>query len=217
MSVAAKAIDEAMIIQGARLKSIVPSERWLDGKKALVAGIGAIGLMAAFALSLRGAKVIGVDIVDEQTLRPRLLKEIGGTYVDGRKVRTTDLDDTVGESNFVFEATGIANLQIDLIDALAVNGIYVATGIPEGTRPVNVMAGDVMKQFVLKNQILLGSVNASYEHYIMAAKDLEASMERWPGVIERVITNRVSYQNFLHAFHEDSGDDIKEVIGWSEP
>ena len=215
MSVAAKAIDEAMIIQGARLKTIVPSERWLDGKRALIAGIGPIGLMAAFALSLRGAKVIGVDIVDEQTLRPRLFKEIGGTYVDGRKVQTTDLDEVVGESDFVFEATGIAKLQIDLIDALAVNGIYVARGIPEGRRPMNIMAGNIMKQLVLKNQIMLGSVNASYEHYIQAVKDLEASMERWPGVIEQVITNKVSHKDFLHAFHDDSGDDIKEVIEWS--
>lgn len=45
MSVAAKAIDEALIIQGARLKNIDPGERWLEGKKALVAGIGPIGLM----------------------------------------------------------------------------------------------------------------------------------------------------------------------------
>ncbi|HEU4634506.1 MAG TPA: alcohol dehydrogenase catalytic domain-containing protein, partial [Flavisolibacter sp.] len=94
MSVAAKAIDEALIVQGARLKDIGPAEHWLEGKKALVAGIGAIGLMAAFALQLRGAHVIGMDVVDEDSLRPQLLKQIGGTYVDGRKVQTLDLDET---------------------------------------------------------------------------------------------------------------------------
>ena len=56
MSVAAKAIDEALLIQGARLRNFERSDNWLAGKRALVAGIGAIGLMAAFALRLRGAR-----------------------------------------------------------------------------------------------------------------------------------------------------------------
>src|SRR5690606_30084977 len=47
MSVAAKAIDEAMIIQKARFSSIEDTQVWLKGKRALVAGIGAIGLLGA--------------------------------------------------------------------------------------------------------------------------------------------------------------------------
>src|SRR5688500_4893145 len=81
MSVASKAIEEALTIQQARLKAFGPAENWLQGKKALIAGVGAIGLMAAFALRLRGAEVVGMDIVDENSLRPQILKEIGGRYV----------------------------------------------------------------------------------------------------------------------------------------
>jgi glucose 1-dehydrogenase len=215
MSVASKAIDEAMIIQGARLKNIVPGERWLEGKKALIAGIGAIGLMAAFALRLRGAEVIGMDVVDEETLRPQILKQIGGTYVDGRKVKTTDLDAVCGESNFIFEATGIAKLQIELIDALAINGIYVVTGIPAGERPVTVMAGRVMQQMVLKNQIVLGSVNASPAHYKMAVDDLVASLERWPDVIKNVITEKIPFTDFNEALHQHNANEIKVVVDWT--
>jgi threonine dehydrogenase-like Zn-dependent dehydrogenase len=215
MSVAAKAIDEAMIIQGARLNAFTPNINWLDGKKAIIAGLGPIGLMAAIALRLRGAKVIGMDIVDEDTLRPRLLKQIGGVYVDGRKVPTTELDDVCGEADFVFEATGIAKLQIELLDSLAVNGIYVATGIPAGHRPMTILAGDIMQQLVLKNQILLGSVNASINHYNMAVQDLQLISERWPGVIEQVITERVPYDQFEQALEEHSVDEIKVVVDWS--
>lgn len=215
MSVASKAIDEAMIIQGARLKNIVPGERWLEGKKALIAGIGAIGLMAAFALRLRGAEVLGMDVVDEETLRPQILKQIGGTYVDGRKVKTTDLDAACGESNFIFEATGIAKLQMELLDALAINGIYVVTGIPAGERPVTVMAGRVMQQMVLKNQIVLGSVNASPAHYKMAVDDLVASLERWPDVIKNVITEKIPFTNFHEALHQHNANEIKVVVDWT--
>ena len=214
MSVAAKAIDEALIIQGARLKDIGPAEHWLEGKKALVAGIGAIGLMAAFALQLRGAHVIGMDVVDEDSLRPQLLKQIGGTYVDGRKVQTLDLDETCGECDFVFEATGIAKLQIELIDALGMNGIYVITGIPGGERPLSIMAGNILQQLVLKNQILLGSVNASPAHYQMAVKDLEASLARWPGAITAVITERIPVSEFDKALHQHGANEIKVVVDW---
>ncbi|MGZ5287560.1 MAG: zinc-binding dehydrogenase, partial [Flavisolibacter sp.] len=214
MSVAAKAIDEALTIQGARLKNIIPSVNWLEGKKAIIAGIGAIGLMAAFALRLKGADVIGLDIVDEDSLRPRILKEIGGTYVDGRAVETTNLDEVCGEADFIFEATGIAKLQIQLIDALAVNGIYVATGIPHGHRPVTVMAGDLMKQLVLKNQILLGSVNASLEHYNMAVTSLEACKLRWPEAIGQIITEKIPYTDFASALHQHDPDEIKVVVDW---
>ncbi len=216
MSVAAKAIDEAVIIQNARLGSFSPGTNWLDGKKAIIAGLGPIGLLAAFALRLRGVTVFGIDVVDEDNLRCQLLREIGGIYIDGRKVKTTDIDDAYGEADFVFEATGIAQLQIELLDTLGVNGIYVATGIPAGERPLLIPASDVMRQMVLKNQLLLGSVNASIHHYKMAVSDLQASLERWPGTLEKLITKVVPVTDFDTVLHEHTPDQIKSVIQWGE-
>jgi glucose 1-dehydrogenase len=215
MSVAAKAIDEAMIIQAARLRGFEQNENWLKGKKALIAGIGPIGLMAAFALKLRGAEVFGLDIVDENSLRPHILKAIGGIYIDGREVKVTNFDEAYGEADFVFEATGIAKLQIELIDTLAINGIYVATGIPAGERPMNILAGNIMQQLVLKNQIILGSVNASFDHYRMAVEDLSASMARWPDAIRGVITEKIPFTYFMKALHPHSIEEIKVVVDWT--
>lgn len=214
MSVASKAIDEASKIQEARLGILVSASNWLEGKRALVAGIGPIGLMAAFALRLRGAEVMGMDIVDEDSLRVSILKQIGGRYIDGREIKTEDIDEICGESDFVFEATGIARLQIQLIDTLAVNGIYVATGIPAGKRPMSIMAGNIMQQLVLKNQIILGSVNASVQHYNMAVDDLRASMERWPDAIQSVITEKAPVTNFRKVLQSHSADEIKVVVNW---
>jgi threonine dehydrogenase-like Zn-dependent dehydrogenase len=216
MSVAAKAIDEAVKIQAARLRDIIPAEGWLEGKKALVAGIGAIGLMAAFALRLRGATVIGMDIVGEESLRPSLLKQIGGQYIDGRVVKATDIDEVVGECDFIFEAAGIASLQFELIDALATNGIYVATGIPAGDRPVNIAAAALLRQMVLKNQILLGSVNAGTDHYRMAVDILTASLERWPEVLGAIVTSKVPYAGIETALSGHSDDEIKVVVDWAQ-
>ena len=213
MSIAAKAIDEAVIIQKARLKDFEDTSSWMKGKKALVGGIGAVGLLAAFALRLRGAEVYGLDIVDEDTLRPQILKEIGGKYIDGRKVRTVDLDDEIGEVDFIFEAAGFASLQIELIDALGINGIYVSTGIPAGDRPITLNGAELMRQLVLKNQIILGSVNASPEHFKMAVADLEGAKKQFPGSIEKLITEKIPASQFKTALIA-SAEEIKVVVEW---
>ena len=213
MSVAAKAIDEAMIIQKARVKDFDGTDSWLKGKKALVGGVGAVGLLAAFALRLRGAEVYGLDIVDEDTLRPQILKKIGGHYIDGRKVKTINFDEEIGEMDFIFEAAGFAALQIELIDALAINGIYVSTGIPGGKRPIQIDGADLMRQLVLKNQVVLGSVNASPEHFKIAVSDLVGAKEKWPNEITRLVTERVLYSEFEKAL-KASPDEIKVVVEW---
>lgn len=213
MSVAAKAIEEALVVQKARFKDFENTDLWLNGKKALVAGIGAIGLLAAFALRLRGAEVYGLDIVHEDSLRPQILKQIDGKYIDGRKVKATDLDEQIGDFDFIFEATGFAELQIELIDALAINGIYVATGIAAGDRPITIDAADLMRQLVLKNQMVLGSVNASPEHFAIAVADLEGAMDKWPKAMLQLITERVPYTDFKKALRH-SVDEIKVVVEW---
>ncbi len=213
MSVAQKAIDEALLIQSARLPEVKYDE-WMKGRRALVAGVGAIGLLAAFALRLRGAEVVGLDIVDGNSKRPRILKEIGGTYLDSRRIKTTDIDDKYGEFDFIFEATGVAALSFDLIDVLGRNGIYVMTGIPGGERPVCFSGAEIMKQIVLKNQVVLGSVNASTRHFAMAIDDLEKARNKYGKLINEVITRKVPNTAFMDALHHQSDDDIKTVIEW---
>lgn len=217
MSVAAKAIDEAVLVQAARLKDFDDAAHWLHGKKALVAGIGPIGLMAAFALRSRGAEVIGLDVVDETSLRPAVLREIGGQYINGNEVNIMDIDEHAGQIDFAFEAAGIAKLQFQLIDALGINAIYVATGIPSDKRELTINGGELMQQLVLKNQLVLGSVNASVVHYRQAVSYLEKSMELWPGAIKKVITHRYSYNDLDQALHHHGTNEIKVVIDWGVP
>lgn len=144
-----------------------------------------------------------------------MLEQIGGKYVNGNDVQVTDLDDFLGEMDFVFEAVGFAELQIELIDAVGINGIYVATGIASGNRPVTLNGADLMRQLVLKNQVILGSVNASPDHYKMAVEDIKGCKEKWPEAISRIITERVPFTNFEHALHHHSVDEIKVVVDWA--
>ena len=216
-SVAEKAIHEALLLQAARLPWSGDPDKWLEGKQVLVAGLGPIGLLAAVALRLRGAKVLGLDVVDADSLRPSLLAQLGGKYVDGRETKPPALDDSYGQIDMIFEATGIAHVEFDLLGALGINGVYVLTGIPGGDRPLEIDGAGLMRALVLRNQVMVGSVNASRQHFQMAVDDLGKAYKTWGKTIEQIITNVVPYTDFDDVLTKHPDNEIKAAIEWSKP
>ncbi len=214
LSVAEKAIDEAVRIQQARLADSAAAPDWLSRRACLVAGLGPIGLLAALALRLRGADVYGLDVVDPDSARPLWLEGIGGRYVDGRQIQPDQLDEHLGAFDLIFEAAGIPALSFNLLDALAPNGIYVLTGIPGGDRPVQIPGAELIRQLVLDNQIMVGSVNAARGHFQMAVNDLYQANLLWSGHLSGLITHRYPYSEFAAAFSEHPAEEIKAVIEW---
>jgi threonine dehydrogenase-like Zn-dependent dehydrogenase len=215
LSVAEKAIDEAVRIQVARLPDAPARPDWLHGRLCLVAGLGPIGLLAALALRLRGATVFGLDIVDEDSARPQWLEKIGGKYLDGRKVKPDQVDNLIAPMDLIFESTGVASLEFNLLDALAPNGLYVLTGIPGGDRPLEIPGSQLIRQLVLGNQLLVGSVNAARDHYQMAVDDLAAASLQWGDLVEELITHRYPYADFMSALGQHPEGEIKVVVEWA--
>ncbi len=214
LSVAEKAIDEAVRIQVARLPEAPASLDWLYGRKCLVAGLGPIGLLASIILRLRGAVVFGLDIVDAGTARPKWLEHIGGSYIDGRQVPPEKVDEAIGLVELIFESTGVAALEFNLLDALAPNGVYVLTGIPGGERPLEIPGAELIRQLVLDNQAMVGSVNAARDHFQMAVDDLAHASLVWGDHVAQLITHRHPYSDFDTALHQHTPDEIKAVIEW---
>lgn len=214
-SVVEKAIDEMTRIQKARLPDWNNAIN-LTGKRALVAGLGPIGLLAAIILTLRNAEVIGYDIVDPKSYRPMLLNKIGGTYINGKTMTPVQIPEHFGRIDLVVEAAGVAQLDYNLLEALGTNGAYVLTGVPEEKKPFEIPGGELMKQLVLKNQVLIGSVNAAKSHWEMAIHDLEQAFSRWGDSIEQLITKRVPYEKFKEALNKHETDDVKNVVSWGE-
>lgn len=214
LSVAEKAIDEAVRLQFARLPDALATPDWLQGRHCLVAGLGPIGLLAALALRLRGAKVFGLDIVDPASARAQWLANIGGQYVDARQVPANRVNEALGPMELIVEATGIAALEFNLLDALALDGVYVLTGIPGGHRPIEIAGSELISRLVLGNRVMVGSVNASRDHYQMAVDDLMAAHLQWGAHLDRLITNRYPHTEFLAALGRQDENEIKVVLEW---
>lgn len=203
-SVVEKAIDRACRIQCAREPVDPDPFKWLKGKKALVAGIGPIGLLGAMVLRLRGADVVGLDLAAPDSLRPRLLEAMGGRYSKASMQEEFDI---------ILETAGVAQLEFELPKYMAPCGIYAVVGIPKSTT-LSIDGGRMITDLVLKNLVMFGSVNAAHEHFKQAIIDLAAAQKKWPGVIEQFITSKTSYQQFQQVIKRHNPNEIKAVIDW---
>ena len=215
LSVAEKALNEAMLVQAARMPDITPGRDWFKGRRCLVAGLGPIGLLGALALRMRGAEVFGLDVVDAGSARPRWLEQIGGQYLDGRSIATEVVERTLGDMDLIFEATGVPSLVFNLLDVLGQSGVYVLTGIPGGTRPIQIPGAELVRRLVLDNQVMIGSVNAAPAHWEMAVSDLAQACAQWGDHVAQLITHRHPADAFADALEHHGTDEIKTVLEWS--
>jgi threonine dehydrogenase-like Zn-dependent dehydrogenase len=213
-SVVEKAIDEILTIQKSRLPDWANALN-LSGKRALVAGMGPIGLLAAMVLLLKNAEVFGYDIVDSTSFRPQFLHKLGGTYIDGRTLAPSQIAEHFGRIDLIIEAAGVAKLDFNLVDALGPNGGFALTGVPGKNKTITVNGDELMQRIVLNNQVIVGSVNAGKKHWQMAVEDLERAGQRWGNLMEQLITKRFDATFFKNAFEHQGAEEIKNVITWN--
>lgn len=214
MSVVQKAIEETIFIQSKRQPWLKSPTDWLKGKTACVAGLGPIGMLASLTLLLKGAKVVGLDRAPETGLRAKLLSAMGGVYFNDKTFDPPSFKAKYPDVQLVVDAAGIAKFDFDLISVLGINGILVLTGVP-GEQPILPVDGPkLMRQLVLCNQVIVGSVNESIDHFVQGLKDLESASQKWPGVVEQFLTHKFPHADFMKAFEKHGSDEIKAVIDW---
>lgn len=141
----------------------------------------------------RGGEVYDLEVVASNTARPKWLGGIGGRYIAGRQVPADQPEKKIGCMDFILDASGIAALEFNLLDALALNGTYVLTGIKGGDRSLQIPGAELIRQLVLENQVMLGSVNAARGHFQIAADDLAQAHLHWGAQIAGLTTHRYSW------------------------
>src|SRR5918994_2137921 len=115
------------------------------------------------------------------------------------------------DADVVVEATGVAQVVVDVIRHNAPSGIVCLTGVPSEGPTLEINAANTATRFVLENRVVFGTVNANRRHYRAAA---EALARADPGWLERIITRRVPPEQWSDAL-ERRPDDVKTVIDFS--
>lgn len=181
----------------------IGARAWFDPKTVLVTGAGPIGLLAALLGTQRGLDVHVLDIVTDGP-KPRLVKDLGGTYHH-------DPVDAVAKRirpDVVIEATGVSQLVLAAMAETAAYGISCLTGVSSGGRKLGVDVGEVNREIVLQNDVVVGSVNANLRHYRQGAEALAKAELDW---LHRLVTRRVPLAKASEAFTPQQ-DDVKVVI-----
>ncbi len=206
-------VVEKAIFQGQRVLDRKEPTRGFpprDPPSALVAGTGAIGMLAAFVLRVRGYRVVAIDRHDDATPAARLLARIGAGHVDvaGGLERL----DPHGY-DLILEASGSTALDFGLTGALGPNGVLVLTGIPDAAAaPLSVAGGALWRDVVLGNRAIVGSVNANRTYFEAGLRDLAVFEERWPGAVAGLLTGRRPLADVAAVLAAPTGGTIKTVL-----
>ena len=186
---------------------------WRFVRRAMVAGAGPIGMLATFLLRLRGIETHVSDVVPADGYKAHLVSSIGARYWNAMETPAAEVAKQVGNIDLIVEATGIAPVAYELLKALGINGVLVFTGVPgERGGEFQMQGGHLMRQQVLWNQVVIGSVNANRSYFLQAVKDLSEISRRWPDALAGVITGHVPMESFETALTTQAKDEVKAVF-----
>ncbi len=180
---------------------------------AVVLGAGPVGLLGAMLLCSYGFKTFVYSKEPAGSLKAQLTQEIGATYVSGSTINLEQLAQLVGNVDLVYEATGASRLAFEMLKYLGTNGVFVFTGVPGRKAPIEVDTDLLMRDLVLKNQVVFGSVNAGKNAYEKAIEDLAVFQKRWPGAVKSLITGRFAPEKHKDLLLGDPGG-IKNIISF---
>jgi threonine dehydrogenase-like Zn-dependent dehydrogenase len=160
------------------------------GRNAVVLGAGPIGLLGAMKLLVEGFKVFTYSRSRKPNFKADIAGQIGAEYISNQDVSVEELAKHVGNIDLVYEAVGEGHLTFDVMRVLGINGVFILTGIPAEKPPIPVHADTIMRNITLKNQAIIGTVNASPEDFAAAIRDLGEFKRRWPAALNALITGR---------------------------
>jgi threonine dehydrogenase-like Zn-dependent dehydrogenase len=193
LTIAEKALSQISWMMQQRppwLDPQTPAQERGRGLSALVLGIGPVGLLGAMALVSAGFTTYVYSREVPPHPRIDLVAAIGATYVSTQAATFADLTEQVGNIDLVYEAVGHSHFALEALRVLGTNGIFVLTGVPGLQAFVAADPASLMRNMVLKNQVLLGTVNAGTDDFASALRNLDLFRRRWPEAVQMLIAGR---------------------------
>jgi threonine dehydrogenase-like Zn-dependent dehydrogenase len=206
LTIAAKALVGFSTIQ-----QRMPWDGGARRQRALVLGAGPVGLLGAMALVVEGFDTFIYARKPPDSLQGRLTSAIGATYLRLADHPVDALAEVIGDIDLVFEAAGVSQLAFASLCSLGPNGVFIFSGVPGPHAPTPVDTDGIMRNIVLKNQIVLGTVNAGRVSYEHSVELLTRFMKQFPEAVRQLITGRSPIDDYERLLlHRSAG--IKNVI-----
>lgn len=186
-----------------------------ENHRAVVLGAGPVGLLGAMALIVAGFDTWVYSRSPTPKDKAGVAEAVGARYISSETHSADELREEVGNIDLVYEAVGASKVGFDVLSVLGTNGVFVFTGVPGRKAPIEVDTDRLMRNLVLRNQVVLGSVNAGKGAFEAAIRHLDEFNRRWPDAIGRLLSHHPmeAYEELLTG---RSGG-IKQVIDIASP
>lgn len=188
LTIAEKGAEQARVVLS-RLPGDLVQDRTF--RHAVVLGAGPVGLLGAMKLIVEGYDVWVYSRGTADTINADVAAAIGARFVSSDHYTPAALAELVGEIDLVYEATGASKVSFDVLAELGDNGVFVFTGVPGRKAPIELDADRIMRNMVLKNQALIGTVNAGRDSFEDAVRDLQTCMSRFPDAVRALISAKI--------------------------
>ena len=143
--------------------------------RALITGMGPVGIMMAFLLSQYGYKLTVFCRRESDDIRSKILEPIDLDYINTARVPTQRLEKAGYSFGQLFETTGDPEYMLSVMPFMSPNAVMAVMGAPEDGHEENTLEVDVSRVFsrlVLGNQVIFGSIKAGRDAFEWAVKDL---------------------------------------------
>ncbi|MFQ5881483.1 MAG: glucose 1-dehydrogenase [Candidatus Methylomirabilales bacterium] len=179
--------------------------------RAVVLGAGPVGLLGAMALVAAGFETYVYSRSPAPNPKASLAESIGAIYVSAETDSVEHLAERVQNIDLIYEAVGASRISFEVMKILGTNGVFVFTGVPGRKASIEVDTDLMMRNLVLKNQVVFGTVNAGCDAFEAAIRDLGIFMKRWPDAVRSLITGRYPIKAYRDLLLGRPGG-IKNVI-----
>jgi glucose 1-dehydrogenase len=190
---------------------VAPGKAAAHCHRAVVLGAGPVGLLGAMALVNQDFNTYVYSREPAPNPKSQLLESIGANYISSENIAPEMLPEQIGNIDLVYEAAGASSLAFEMIKHLGTNGIFIFTGVPGRKGPIVVDTDLMMRNLVLKNQVVFGTVNAGRDSFENSISDLGTFTRRWPAAVKALITGRFAMESYTDLLLGRS-EGIKNVI-----
>lgn len=197
LTIAEKAVTQLWQVQQ-RLPwtcRIEPGKQGAHCHNALVLGAGPVGLLGAMKLALEGFKTYVFSKLGGVDEKRQIVERIGATMLDADQISLEEASRQAGGFDVVYEAVGASSLAFEALKTLDLNAAFIFTGVPGRRGPIQVDTDALMRNLVLRNQVVFGTVNAGKQSFEDAIRDLREFRKRWPEAVAALISGKYKMED----------------------
>jgi threonine dehydrogenase-like Zn-dependent dehydrogenase len=198
-------IAEKAFLQFEAIERRLPWQK--ERRTAVVLGAGPVGILGTMLFRSRGFDTWVYSRAPERNVA--ILEAAGARFLSSLEASPREVARRAGNIDVVYEAMGAPQLAFDFLESLGTNGVFLFTGVPPVNENLTLDLHQLLFRMIVRNQAIVGTVNAGPDAFAAAIRDLGEFHRCWPGAVRSLITAKYPIHSFREAIHDPG---IKNVI-----